>query len=285
MGGQIIVGAGTTNTIKGIYNADTKVLPTSNGADIELEAIDQDTLNKIIFAYGGDEAIEDEQVLILSKKDVEAFSKVKDTTGRFVYKITRNGQTGRIGYAQGGVDVPFVINSACNALSNTSTTTGNFTMIYGALSSFEMPVFSPLEIKESKDYKFKQGIIAYRGDVIVGGTVSKYKGFIRIKKKKSGSVDPEITQLTITPVTELEAPVEANTKVADLSTTGGTAPYTYTLKESTGDNAEFKISGTEVQANAQIATATTKNITVIVTDSKQKTKEATAQIEIAEAGV
>lgn len=183
MGGQIIVGAGTTNTIKGIYNADTKVLPTSNGADIELEAIDEDTLNTIVFAYGGDEAIEDEQVLILSKKDVEAFSKVKDTTGRFVYKITRNGQTGRIGYAQGGVDVPFIINSACNALSNTSTTTGNFTMIYGALSSFEMPVFSPLEIKESKDYKFKQGIIAYRGDVIVGGTVSKYKGFVRIKKK------------------------------------------------------------------------------------------------------
>lgn len=183
MGEQIIVGAGTTNTIKGIYNADAKVLPTSNGADIELEAIDEDTLNTIVFAYGGDEAIEDEQVLILSKKDVEAFSKVKDTTGRFVYKITRNGQTGRIGYAQGGVDVPFVINSACNALSNTSTATGKFTMIYGALSSFEMPVFSPLEIKESKDYKFKQGIIAYRGDVIVGGTVSKYKGFVRIKKK------------------------------------------------------------------------------------------------------
>lgn len=183
MGGQIIVGAGTTNTIKGIYNADVKVLPTSNGADIELEAIDEDTLNTIVFAYGGDEAIEDEQVLILNKKDVEAFSKVKDTTGRFVYKITRNGQIGRIGYAQGGVDVPFVINSACNALSNTSTATGNFTMVYGALSSFEMPVFSPLEIKESKDYKFKQGIIAYRGDVIVGGTVSKYKGFVRIKKK------------------------------------------------------------------------------------------------------
>ena len=73
--------------------------------------------------------------------------------------------------------------------------------------------------------------------------------------------------------------------MADLSTTGGTAPYTYSLKESAGDNAEFKISGTEVQANAQIATAGNKNITVIVTDSKQKTKEATAQIVIAEAGV
>ena len=98
-------------------------------------------------------------------------------------------------------------------------------------------------------------------------------------------MDPEITNLTITPVTELEAPVTANTKVADLSATGGTAPYTYSLKDSTGDNAEFKISGTEVQASAEIATATTKNITVIVTDSNQKTKEATAQIEIAEASI
>lgn len=40
-----------------------------------------------------------------------------------------------------------------------------------------------------------------------------------------------------------------------------------------------------MQANTEIATAGTKNITVIVTDSKQKTKEATAQIEIAEDSV
>ena len=56
-------------------------------------------------------------------------------------------------------------------------------MEYVSLSSYELPFFSPLEIEESRDYKFKQGIIAYRGDVIVGGTVSKYKGFVRIKKK------------------------------------------------------------------------------------------------------
>ena len=67
-------------------------------------------------------------------------------------------------------------------------------------------------------------------------------------------------------------PVETDTKVADLSTTGGTAPYTYSLKASIGDNAEFKISGTEVQAAAQIATAGNKNITVVVTDSKSRSR-------------
>ena len=182
MGKQIVVGPGSSNTIKGIYNADDKVLPKTSGADIELSTIDADTLNTIVFAYGGDESIEDEQELILNKKDIEAFSKVKDESGKFVYKITRNGQTGKIGYAQGGLEVPYVINSACKSLVASETSASEFTMVYGALSSYELPVFSPLEIEESRDYKFKQGIIAYRGDVIVGGTVSKYKGFVRVKK-------------------------------------------------------------------------------------------------------
>ena len=182
MGKQIVMGPGSSNTIKGIYNADEKVLPKTSGADIELSTIDADTLNTIVFAYGGDESIEDEQELILNKKDIEAFSKVKDESGRFVYKITRNGQTGKIGYAQGGLEVPYVINSACKSLVAEGTSASEYTMVYGALSSYELPVFSPLEIEESRDYKFKQGIIAYRGDVIVGGTVSKYKGFVRVKK-------------------------------------------------------------------------------------------------------
>ena len=46
IGAQAIVGAGTTNTIKGIYNADTKVMPTDDKtSDIELKGIDADTLN------------------------------------------------------------------------------------------------------------------------------------------------------------------------------------------------------------------------------------------------
>lgn len=40
-----------------------------------------------------------------------------------------------------------------------------------------------------------------------------------------------------------------------------------------------------MKVNSEIATAGNKNITVVVTDSKGKTKEATAQIVIAEAVV
>lgn len=190
IGKQVIIGAGTTNTIKGIYNADTKVMPTATNktADIDLADIDIDTLNTIVFAYGGDESVESEQVLILSKKDLEKFAKIKTNDDKFVYKVTRKGQTGTIAYANGGLEVPYVINSACGSLSDSKTVAGKYTLAYGSLSSYELPIFSELEIEESKDYQFKKGMVAYRGDIIVGGTVSKYNGFVRVKKAGTASV-------------------------------------------------------------------------------------------------
>lgn len=183
IGAQAIVGAGTTNTIKGIYNADTKVMPTDDDtSDIELAEIDADTLNEITFAYGGNEDVEAPQTLILSKEDLKAFAKVKTTDGKFVYSLTKNGARGTISYKDGGLAVPFVINSACNSISNKKTTAGKYTMIYGSLMDFELPVFSDLEVQESTDYQFKKGMICYRADAIVGGTVSKYNGFVRVKK-------------------------------------------------------------------------------------------------------
>lgn len=184
IGAQSIVGAGTTNTIKGIYNADVKVMPTDaeKTSDIELAQIDADTLNDITFAYGGNEDVEAPQTLILSKEDLKAFAKVKTDDGKFVYSITKNGARGTISYKDGGLAVPFVINSACNSISKTDTENGKYTMIYGSLMDFELPVFSDLEVQESTDYQFKKGMICYRADAIIGGTVSKYNGFVRVKK-------------------------------------------------------------------------------------------------------
>lgn len=188
IGAQAIIGAGTSNTIKGIYHADTKVLPTGEGtADISLSGIDEDTLNEITFSYGGDENVEAPQTLILSKADLKAFAKVKAQDGRPVYKITKKGTKGTIAYVDDGLTVPFIINSACNSLSADDTSANAFTMIYGSLSDFELPVFSDIDVKESSDYQFKKGVIAYRADAIVGGTVSKYKGFVRVKKAGSAS--------------------------------------------------------------------------------------------------
>lgn len=94
---------------------------------------------------------------------------------------------------------------------------------------------------------------------------------------------PAISALNITPVESLQAPLAENTVVANLSSVGGIAPYTYSLKPDTQDNAEFTIEGTTVKNIASIDTAGTKNITVVVTDKNSSTKEQTAQIEISAA--
>lgn len=94
---------------------------------------------------------------------------------------------------------------------------------------------------------------------------------------------PAISALNITPVESLQAPLAENTVVANLSSVGGIAPYTYSLKPDTQDNAEFTIEGTTVKNIASIDTAGTKNITVVVTDKNSTTKEQTAQIEISAA--
>ena len=57
-------------------------------------------------------------------------------------------------------------------------------MAYGPLSNYEMPVFSDIDIQHSNEYKFKQGQIAHRGDVFVGGNVAAHNGFLRVKKKQ-----------------------------------------------------------------------------------------------------
>ncbi len=42
------------------------------------------------------------------------------------------------------------------------------------------------------------------------------------------AVEPEITSVTVSPEAELTDPVSMGAKVATVSVSGGTAPYTYT---------------------------------------------------------
>ena len=179
MSRQILIGDGTTGKFKGIfYNpADTTKAVINADTDIEISAIDDATLDEIIYSYGGDEEVEDIAVLILNKQDLKAFAKLRDKQGRKVYTIVNHGNTGTID------SVPYVINSACNAVSNSETTAGAYSMAYGPLENYEMAVFSPIDAKKSTDYKFKSGQIAYRASVFAGGTVAAWNGFIRVKKK------------------------------------------------------------------------------------------------------
>ena len=160
---EIMKGAGGAGRLYGIfYN------PTSAADDI-------------IYNYGGDENVEDAAVLILNKQDLKAFAKCRKTNGDKAYKVVNNGNTG---YIDG---VPYIINSACAAVTATATVAGTYCMAYGHLSHYEMPVFSDMEVQRSTEYKFKEGQIAHKGEIFAGGNVASYNGFIRVKKAAASS--------------------------------------------------------------------------------------------------
>jgi len=176
---NIVTGAGGANTITGIFNAPVAVIPATS--DLSIAAIDLDTLDTIVFGYGGDESMEGQATLILSKADLAAFAAVKDFEGEKYYQIKLNGATGTIS-SDGSFEVPFVLNSVCPALSAGATVAGTYCMAYGNLMNYEMPLFSSVTVEESRDFKFSTGQIAYRASVWIGGNVAAYKGFVKIKK-------------------------------------------------------------------------------------------------------
>lgn len=170
---QILRGAGDSNTFTGIFSA--KAVALADSEPLEISEITDTTLDDIIFAYGGDEEVEGGAVLILSKNDLRAFANLRTPEGRKVHTVDYKAST---------IDgIPYIINSNCKAISDPSTEAGDYCIAYGALENYEVPVFSPVEVAKSTDYKFKDGIVCYKSSVFTGGNVVGYNGFLRIKKK------------------------------------------------------------------------------------------------------
>ncbi|MED0876562.1 phage major capsid protein [Bacillus mobilis] len=171
---EILIGTGATNRLVGIFSTAAKAIDAAT--DLEISKIDASTLDDIIYSYGGDEDVEDAAVLILNKKDLKEFAKLRTSDGKKVYNVVSNGNSGTID------GVPFIINSACKAVSDAATTAGQFNMAYGPLSNYQLTIFSDMDVQRSTDFKFKQGMIAHRGSVFAGGNVISKNGFLRVKK-------------------------------------------------------------------------------------------------------
>ncbi|EEK75196.1 Phage major capsid protein [Bacillus mycoides] len=171
---DILIGDGAAGHLVGIFSDKaTAIVPST---DLAISKIDADTLDNIIFSYGGDEDVEDAAVLILNKKDLKAFAMLRDADGKKQYEVKSNGNTGTID------GVPYIINSACKAVSDTAAAENSYVMAYGPLSNYELATFSPTDIRRSEDFKFKQGMVAHRGSVFIGGNVAAHNGFLRVKK-------------------------------------------------------------------------------------------------------
>lgn len=176
---QILIGDGSTSKLKGIFfnPADKKDDVINRDTDKTFSTIDDGTLDEIIYSYGGDEDVEAVATLILNKADLKAFAKLRDKQGRKVYTIVNHGNTGTID------GVPYIINSACAAVTAAATAETPYCMAYGVLENYELAIFSDIDTRRSDDYKFKSGQTAYRASIFVGGAVAAKDGFIRVKRE------------------------------------------------------------------------------------------------------
>lgn len=171
---EILNGGGAAaNEFTGIFSSEATAI--NPATDLEISEIDENTLDEIIYSFGGDEDVEDEAVLILSKDDLRKFAMLRiGDDNRKAYEVVHNGNTGTINGVQ------YIINSGAGSLATAED--GDYLMAYGPLSNYEMAVFSGTDIKRSEDAKFKEGMIAHRGSVFAGGNVVAHNGFLRVKK-------------------------------------------------------------------------------------------------------
>ena len=162
---QILTGDGSTSQLKGIFYNPAKeseyVINPKTDIDT-ITAIDDGTLDEIIYSFGGDEEVEGVATLILNKQDLKAFAKLRDKQGR---------------------------NSACAAISDSKTAAGAYVMAYGYLQNYELAIFSDIDVRRSDDYKFKNGQTAFRASMFAGGSVAAWNGFIRVKKAAAKEAD------------------------------------------------------------------------------------------------
>lgn len=174
---QIVNGSGK-NELVGIVNAPENIVAADQRKTIA--TIDENTLDNIIFDYGGDEDVEGDAYLILNKLSLKEFAKVKGTDKKRAYEIIVRGNTGTIN------GIPFVCTSKLAAFGN--VTAGAPYMLYGKLKGYELAYFTDLDVEKSTDYKFKEGVIAFKVSGFVGGSPAMYNGFMSVQKaEKAGA--------------------------------------------------------------------------------------------------
>ena len=90
---QILHGSGK-NQLVGIINAPENIIDTKQRKTIA--TIDENTLDDIVFDYGGDENVESDAVLLLNKLTLKEFAKVKGSDKKRAYEIVIRRNSGTI---------------------------------------------------------------------------------------------------------------------------------------------------------------------------------------------
>ena len=175
---EIVVGDGATGHFVGIMSSAVKANAVN---DYEIGVINENTLDELILNYGGEEDIESKMAILINKLTLLEFSRVRGSDKRKVYTINYENNT---------IDgIKFFTTSSVKGFD--AATVGEGFLAYGDFNKYRVAVFSNIETAKSTDYKFRQGITAFRGDVFMGGNIIGFGAFIRVFKAAS-----TVTKLT-----------------------------------------------------------------------------------------
>lgn len=144
-------------------------------------AIDVDLLDKIVFAYGGDEQLGGNARLFLSKADLKAIGALRGTNEKKrLFTVTPdagNPNTGVI--SDGGLNIPYTILDACTSLSAQGETDYSVqTMCYGDPANYELGLFGAMTVRVDESYKAAERMNTILGDAMTGGNLIVHKGMI-----------------------------------------------------------------------------------------------------------
>lgn len=155
---------------------DAAVASSLNTA-LSLTALDQSSLRKIAFNYGGAEGIEGQAYLFLNKTDLITLGDVRGSNEKkAVYEITPNAANPNTGTIKdGGLTVNYCINN--NLASGT--------LLYGQPHNIELDLFSNYDVEVSGDFYFDKLMDAIRGDVQLGADVVCQDGLVKVTVTKA----------------------------------------------------------------------------------------------------
>lgn len=153
----------------GILNAKNTDGANIYAAVAGVNAINEATLNGLVYSYGGDEMTGGIARLLLSKKSLEAFGALaganeKTPLYEIAFDAATGGNTGTI--KRGGTIVPYTI---CSAV-------GDSKLAYGDPFNYMLALFSDYVIGVDNSYKAGERLATILGDVTLSGNLTVDKG-------------------------------------------------------------------------------------------------------------
>ncbi len=144
---------------------------------VSLGAINEKTLDELVFSFGGDEEMGADAKLYLTKADLKELGQLRGTNEKkrlfSIAQAAGNANCGTI--TDGGLIIPYCMGAALTAHKGAAA--GTKTMIYGDPKNFELAMFSGLTVRIDTSYKAAERMDTILGDALVGGNVIVPDGF------------------------------------------------------------------------------------------------------------